>query len=128
MFILPLLLQSCLFEEENNFDSTATERAQQTRDAADAALKNNTKGWIFHYFADLEYGGYNYLLSFDGQQATIFTDITDYIRKDSCLYQVKTEQGTILTFDTYSELMHLFRDPTVGYPDSYGGDYEFVIT
>ncbi|MDR3246687.1 MAG: DUF4302 domain-containing protein [Prevotellaceae bacterium] len=125
MFILPLLLQSCLFEEENNFDNTATERAQQTKDAAAAALKNNANGWVLHYFANLEYGGYNYLISFDGQQATILSELADSDYKDSCLYQVKTEQGVILTFDTYSELLHFFRDPMESGLD---GDYEFIVT
>ena len=46
------------------------------------------------------------------------------------LYQVVSEQSTMLTFDSYNELIHAFAAPAGSGNDAnanMGGDYEFII-
>ena len=50
----------------------------------------------------------------------------------SSLYSVKSEQATMLSFDTYNYLVHYFGQPQGSMADdpngTLGGDYEFVIS
>ena len=51
----------------------------------------------------------------------------------SSLYSVKSEQATMLSFDTYNYLVHYFGQPQGSMSDDRttgrsGGDYEFIIS
>lgn len=37
------------------------------------------------------------------------------------------DQGPVLTFDTYNDLMHLFATPSSENYEAYHGDFEFVV-
>ena len=63
---LPLLCTSCLFDEEDLFDKTASERIEAAKVEAKAALESAPNGWHVRYFpsATQEFGGYNVFFKF----------------------------------------------------------------
>jgi hypothetical protein len=135
--VLPLLMQSCLFEDNDYFEESASARVEGKISETKNILSSASNGWILHYFPDLSYGGHNYALSFSDKQATISCEtevvgtsltVGDPASVDSCLYDVIPEQGAILTFNTYSKLLHQFRNPSAAAYQGLGGDYEFILT
>jgi hypothetical protein len=136
--VFPLLIQSCLFEEKNYFEEPAAERLEAKITETKNILSSPSNGWVLHYFPDLSFGGHNYAISFADEQAKIACEsevtgttvsVCNPIYIDSCLYDIIPEQGAILTFSTYSKLMHQFRNPSGGAAyHGLGGDYEFVLT
>jgi uncharacterized Rmd1/YagE family protein len=137
LLIFPLLMQSCLFEEKDYFEESASERIEGKITDTKNLLSSQSKGWILYYFPDLSYGGHNYAISFEDEQAKIACE-SEVVRthiitgdpsyNDSCLYDVLPEQGTVLTFNTYSKLMHQFRNPSAYSYNGLEGDYEFILT
>jgi hypothetical protein len=135
--VFPLLMQSCLFEEENYFEESASARIEGKITETKSILSSHTNGWILHYFPRLSLGGHNYAISFSNEQAKIACEsevagtnvrICNPVYTDSCLYDIISEQGAILTFNTYSKLMHQFRNPSSAAYQGLGGDYEFILT
>ena len=130
--ILPLLLQSCLFEDKDNFDVNASARLQERIAETKATITAAPDGWILHYFPDLRFGGYNYWFSFDAGKATAAGAVGDSARfpstyTEECLYDVIAEQGAVLTFNTYGELVHFFRNPSASAHQGRLGDYEYIV-
>jgi hypothetical protein len=134
--VFPLLMQSCLFEEENYFEEPASARIEEKITETKNVLSSQSNGWILHYFPRLSLGGHNYAISFSGEQAKIACEskvvgtsvnVGDPNYTDSCLYDIIPEQGAILTFNTYS-IMHQFRNPSSAAYQGLGGDYEFILT
>jgi hypothetical protein len=135
--VFPLLMQSCLFEDKDYFEESASERIESKISGTKTILSSQSKGWILHYFPRLSYGGHNYAISFSDEQAKIACEtevvgtnirVGDPAYSDSCLYDVISEQGAILSFNTYSKLMHQFRNPSSVAYQGLGGDYEFILT
>jgi hypothetical protein len=135
--VFPLLLQSCLFEEKDYFEESASARIEGKIVETKSVLSSQDNGWILHYFPRLSLGGHNYTISFSDEQAKIACEsevvgnsvnTCTPVYFDSCLYDVISEQGAILSFNTYSKLMHQFRNPSAVAYQGHGGDYEFVIT
>jgi hypothetical protein len=135
--VFPLLMQSCLFEEKDYFEEPAAERLEAKITETKNILSSPSNGWVLHYFPDLDYGGHNYAISFAGEQAKIACEaevvgtcvkICNPVYTDSGLYDIIPEQGAILSFNTYSKLMHQFRNPSAAAYHGLGGDYEFILT
>ena len=63
LMVLPtLLLQSCLKDQEDVFDTPSSIRMQEVLDNAKKVLTSPKEGWAFDYDPDrnLSYGGYAY--------------------------------------------------------------------
>lgn len=125
-------LQSCLFSEEDIFDESSANRATADVAKCREILKEAPNGWKLEYYVGSNYssGAITFLMNFDGKQAQIACEggTDDYIpgEKVTSLYQVKTEQSTMLTFDAYNPLLHSFSAP-LGMNMNLEGDYEFII-
>ena len=69
-------------------------------------------------------------MKFDGKQVEMASETGAESYKPgtiiTSLYQVKSEQSTMLTFDSYNPLIHMFSGP-LGLNMNVGGDYEFII-
>lgn len=125
-------LQSCLFSEENIFQESSANRATTDVVKCSEILKNAPNGWKLEYYAGANYslGGFTFLLKFDGKNVEVACE-SGYVNytpgdKVTSLYQVKSEQSTMLTFDSYNPLLHLFSSP-LGMNSNLGGDYEFIV-
>lgn len=136
-FLLALVclgLQSCLFQEEDYFDDSSANRASADVEKCDELLKSAPNGWIMEYYLGDNYllGGFTLYCLFDGEKVTMASQLYGKGQTAvSSLYQVLSEQSTMLTFDTYNPLLHVFGAPNGSMStDPNGnlkGDYEFII-
>lgn len=45
----------------------------------------------------------------------------------SGLYRLTEDNGPVLSFDSYNDLMHFFATPDSDHPRAYDGDFEFQL-
>lgn len=125
------LFHSCLKDEDEIFDQSASHRMQAALNEYRDILQDSQYGWLMEYYPDSKqsYGGYNYVLSFTDKNVTVGSEITDPTETETSLYQLISDNGPILTFNTYNTIMHYFATP-YGSSSLYqgrGGDYEFMF-
>jgi len=130
-----LLMTGCVGEEDDIFPSSSIERINAFKKEGNSILTNSQKGWVMEYFADSESDGFTLLLKFDAPDrvtAACQNYLTNHkYAERSSLYDIIADDGPVLTFNTYNDVIHLFSDPNLGsyYPlgIGLGGDYEFKI-
>lgn len=125
-FIFALLFTSCLFNEEEIFDSAPSVRVEQINEECKAALVAAPQGWVMEYYPNTEnYGSYLIHMFFTNENVTM-TSSTNLSVSEKSLYSLKESNSGELSFDTYNPILHMYSDPQddgVG----YGGDFEFMI-
>lgn len=128
-----LMMQSCLFSEEDVFEDSSAQRAIASVNEYKEVLESAENGWALKYYTGegAEYGGYNIYAKFEGEYVTMASEIAtssyDVGENVTSLYKVSSLQGTQLSFDAYNEIIHEFCEPN-GYNDpGYAGDYEFIF-
>lgn len=129
LMVLPtLLLQSCLKDQEDIFDTPSSIRMQEALDNAKKVLTSSEEGWIFDYYPDryLSYGGYVYTVKFDNQKVTVGSELAPGVFESS-LYKLTNDNGPILSFDSYNTLMHFFSTPSSSQYEAFDGDFEFIL-
>ena len=127
-FMASLLLTSCLKNQEDYFEDSATVRMSKTINQTKEILLNSEYGWEFEYYPDrtLTYGGLVYTVKFDSLMATVACSLIP----DSTVttyYRLTNDNGPVLTFDTYNTLLHFFATPSASEYQAKDGDFEFVI-
>jgi hypothetical protein len=122
-------LQSCLHDNEDNFSESASERLANTVKKERTILESASNGWLLQYFAGENYqnGGYNFILRFKDGKVTASGEISADSLTYSSDYDIITDQGPVLTFNTYNELLHYLAQPYQDNVEGLQGDYEFVI-
>jgi hypothetical protein len=125
---------ACSRDEESLFEESAAIRAQKAIENAQNVFTSQEAGWEMAYFPNLENTakGFNMVLKFkkDGSVSVTAKNSTTTMNKivtdSASTWQVKSDYGPILTFDTYNEVLHAWADPG---GDGAGllGDYEFLI-
>lgn len=128
-----MIMQSCLFNEEDIFDDSSAQRAIASVSECQEILKGAENGWLMEYYtgSDASYGGFNLLAKFDDSNVTMMSEMAtnSYAVGDESVsqYKVVSFQGTQLSFDGYNEMIHTFCEPN-GFGDlGYAGDYEFIF-
>lgn len=130
---------SCSNETDDIFPETATQRLNKSVAEYDKLLQSSDSGWVMEYFPGYptSLGGFAYTAKFkDGNvamrsQVTLIMSGSGHVwqagQEITSMYDVKAEQGVILSFDTYSVQFHYWSDPMDGPSGSTGylGDYEF---
>ncbi|MDR1653708.1 MAG: DUF4302 domain-containing protein [Prevotellaceae bacterium] len=146
--ITSVVLSSCKFEEPDLFDDSAANRLLKAQAEYTKILCSAPNGWVMDYFpnVDSEYAstypnvdmsGRTLLVKFQDGAATLASkhNLTgNRFMRDTCAFAVITDNGPVLSFNTYGEngLLHFFADPGP-YPTSdelgvgYYGDYEFMV-
>lgn len=122
------LFTSCLKEQDDYFDEPATLRLQHNLDHVRQILRSAEYGWAMDYYPDreLSYGGYVYCVRFDSLKAEVSTELSPGETKSS-YYSMSSDDGAVLTFNTYNSLMHFFATPSSNEYEAKDGDFEFVI-
>lgn len=121
-------LQSCLHDDKDLFDESAAERLEQATEDTKQILESSESGWALQYYLGEEYSGAGctYLVKFKDGKADVSLDLADPSEVSHSSYDVIKDQGPVLTFNTYNELMHKYAQPnTNGTTD--GGDFEFMV-
>ncbi len=140
----------CSSEEDNIFNKSAAERLNEISSIYTQRLCDSPGGWVMEYYPytnneDLNTGvGYLIMHRFH-QNGSVYSLMKNKannfaVVKDSSAWQVITDMGPVLTFNTWNNCMGRFSSPdddiilTPGSSSSkdesgYGlrGDYEFVI-
>lgn len=135
MALPALILQSCLKDQEDTFDKSASARMSDYLNNASQVLTGAANGWVLDYYPDRNqsFGGYSYTLKFDGQTVEIRSELGGYEGMEifagtsTCLYKLVADDGPVLTFDTYNDAIHAFATPSPNYYQAYDGDFEFII-
>ena len=158
---------ACSGEEDNIFDKSAAERLNEVSGVYSQRLADSKGGWVMEYYPysdneNLVTGvGYLIMTRFH-ENGSVYTvmknaatdeyrpiaqdkdgniwskvNTTPILISDSSSWQVITDMGPVLSFNTYNKCLGVFSDPTdipattSKYDDEkgkgYRGDYEFVM-
>ncbi|MBR3102118.1 MAG: DUF4302 domain-containing protein [Muribaculaceae bacterium] len=142
---------SCLKTEEDDiFDKSAASRLDDVRDSYTNILTEKGGKWQMEYFTTDEEPGYVYLMTFQKDGSVTISGknvwisrvddvsaITPSFGSETSLWEVITDNGPVLSFNSYNRFFHLFADPEdipstdEGDTDEQGyghsGDYEFDL-
>lgn len=127
----PLLLPSCLKDDDDKFSASASERLTSYLAEVRETLLASENGWVLDYYPgnNMEYGGVamTFVFSANGQVEVRSEEPTGDPDPETSTYALKGDMGAVLTFDTYNLLAHFFATPEEGLYDAFQGDFEFVI-
>lgn len=128
---------ACSNEEDNVFSDSAANRLTLSITDYSDLLKSSKDGWAMQFFpSELEMGGIAMTAKFDGSEVELRSENSISYNGQSIatgspvqsMYSVKSEQGIILTFNTYNVLLHYYSQPKdPDDVDGYASDYEFVF-
>lgn len=142
-YIYPLAISlvisaaSCSREEENIWEDSAAVRTEKVVKEQFETLCGAPNGWSMYYFAaESENGGVNFTLNFNENGSVAIGTKNIYnspvFAEETSLWEIITDNGPVLTFNSYNNLFHFFSDPDDGIAGGskgvgLGGDYEFMI-
>lgn len=139
-----LAFAGCVNEEDDIFSSSAAERLEESKTLYTERLESSPAGWVMEYYPtnnsntdDVSSLGYVLLAQFnnDGtvRMAMNNTFSNNAYLEDRSAWEIITDDGPVLTFNTYNNCIHAFCDPgQVSLPGTElgrgaEGDYEFVV-
>ena len=127
--VLTLLLPSCLKNNKEMFDKPAAARIDALISEEKALLESAPKGWRMEYYAGRNYSGpgFTLLMKFENGHVTMAGDNVDPELLATSEYSIVRDQGPVLTFPTYNQVIHALASASLGYPEGIQGDYEFAI-
>lgn len=130
---------SCTNEEDDIFEASPADRLNQAQEEYTKLLCKPANGWAMQYFADNDNeGGYTFLMKFrDNTSVTIAGNnqwIGNTYKEETSMYELISDNGPVLTFNTFNDVFHIFSTPedlpsTSDNEAGYGhrGDYEFIV-
>lgn len=130
---------SCSREEDDIWDRSAAERLDDARNTDLATLCAAQNGWEMLYFTanDNVSRGLNFLMKFNTDGSVTIaaknSDTGNDYTEETSTYDVISDDGPVLTFNTYNNLFHRYADPDPEHTQvdsdgvGDGGDYEFKI-
>lgn len=138
---------SCRFEEDDYFNESASLRVEHTNEAVKKILVNAPQGWVMQYYAntgDEGFEGFNLFAKFEENGKVTMASNHRMLRdgnankytEASSLYEMLLEDGPVLAFNTWNDILTPFVDPVdpssapgtlVKDGAGMGGDHNFVI-
>lgn len=128
LLLLPLLIfQSCMKDQEDVFDEPSSLRMQKALDNTRKLLEGSEKGWLIDYYVgdNQQYGGYAFTVKFDSLTCTASSELS--ADTATSYYKLTTDDGPVLTFDTYNTVLHALATPSADNYEGFHADYEFII-
>ncbi|MFZ4726916.1 MAG: DUF4302 domain-containing protein, partial [Paludibacter sp.] len=126
------IFNACSPEQADIFASSSAERMNNAMIDNQTILTSAENGWAMQYFPTDEKPGYTFLMKFGSNKFVTIAGKNEFtikneLQKDSSLYQLIADNGPVLTFNSYNNILHTFSNPQN--PNGYGleGDYEFMI-
>ena len=123
-------LSACsLHDDTELFGEPAAERLEKNVAADKTLLESAANGWELHLWTGKDYsgGGYTYFMKFANDKVTVSSYIAPANMKTTSSYDVISDQGPVLTVNTYNEVFHYLAEPSMDDDDGEQQDYEFVI-
>lgn len=141
------LFTSCRFEEDDYFDESASLRVEHAIDQVRDNLSSAENGWVMQYFCGTgvaHFEGFNLFAKFDKNGKVTIAGNHRFLRdgnankytEDNSLYSLLLEDGPVLAFNTWNDVLTPFVDPVAYYAapnslvkDGEGmqGDHNFVV-
>lgn len=137
--VLLFCLQSCVKDEKDLFDLPAAERINAKLQEYSKILQDAPNGWKMEYFPEIKQsmGGYTYFCTFQNGETVMMGDLSLTLAgvdlypagtEITSAYKLISDQGPVLSFDSYNPILHYFSEPkSMIDTDGYAGDYEFVF-
>lgn len=130
-----MCLPGCVSEEDDIFDDSSANRMTADLQKAKDILTGAKNGWLMQYYVGEEpekYGGFNILCSFDKDgnvsvAMELELDSHDVGDIATSHYSMTADQGPILSFDTYNDILHAFSNPSSANPSGLKGEFEFIL-
>lgn len=120
------VLPACQQLEPDAFDKPSSTRMSEFLEEIRSTLTAEQYGWTLDYFPGSKYAGVTYALSFTGQKVTACVE-TDPSTSVTSTFAMKTDDGPVLSFDTYNKVLHAYATPDASKYQAKGGDFEFEI-
>jgi len=133
------LFSGCRFEEDDFFSDSAAIRIEKFNDEVESILTTAENGWVMQYYTLDETCGYNFFCKFyPGGQVTVagshaYLPTPNVFTEYSSLYSLLREEGSVLSFCSWNDIISIFADPKQVNPstghtgEGMGGDYNFLI-
>ena len=145
-----LTLGSCKNEVDEIFDEDAVARLEKAQKEYYDILTDRGGKWQLEYYANSNEPGYIYLMTFNKDGSVTISGKNEWIGRvmgeslnvstygsETSLWDVITDNGPVLSLNTYNKFFHLFASPEdipstdTEAPDETGygheGDYEFDL-
>ena len=141
------LFTSCRFEEDDYFNESASLRVEHAIDQVRDNLSSAENGWVMQYFCGTgvaHFEGFNLFAKFDKNGKVTIAGNHRFLRDGNAnkyteansLYSLLLEDGPVLAFNTWNDVLTPFVDPVAYYAapnslvkDGEGmqGDHNFVV-
>lgn len=127
---IAIVMASCN-KYDSIFDESAAQRYNKAKDKYTKLLTSAPYGWAFEYYPtnSADDGALLYALNFkkDGT-VTVAGDPSQNhaIQSEMSLWDIIMDQGPVLSFSTYNNLIHMWANPNSD-GKGYEGDYEFCF-
>lgn len=121
-----LAIPSCQTFEPDVFEQSSAVRLNAFLEDIRETLKTEQYGWTLDYFPGSAYSGTTFTLEFTDQKVTARHE-SDPAVSETSAYNLKTDDGAVLSFDTYNSILHQYATPSSRLYQAKGGDFEFEI-
>ena len=72
--VITTVFSACSLKEDPIFDKSASLRSDENIEAVRTVLQSASNGWLMEYYGGLSFGGYNVMVKFDGDKATVASE------------------------------------------------------
>ena len=121
-----LSLTSCLKDQADIFEEPSSQRMQNYLENVRKVLQEPENGWILSYCPGASYATCYMGVQFGAQQVTAYGQDAPETPVTSG-YKLTTDDGPVLSFDTYNSVLHYYATSDASHYQARGGDFEFNI-
>lgn len=121
-----LPLASCLKEQADVFEAPSSQRMQDYLENVRKLLQEPKEGWALSYYPGSAAATCFMGVKFGAQQVTAYGQDKPTEAVTSS-YKLTTDDGAVLSFDTYNSVLHYYATASSDHYQARGGDFEFEI-
>jgi len=123
------LFQSCYYDDEEIFEETSSARMQRALKEAREMLTSSSEGWVLELYPEATqmYGGFAYTVKFDDEYVYARTELASTDKEVKSTWKMTNDDGPVLIFDGYNELLHYFSTATASAYQAMKGEFEFIV-
>ncbi len=123
-------LTGCLFQQDDIFDQSPAERLETLKLRYYNELCQAENGWVMDYFPTEDSEGFPLLMKFSPTDAAVVAS-KNYLQPNYTeavsMFEIIADNGPVLTFNTYNDVLHYFSNPEQPSGTGLEGDYEFMV-
>ncbi|MBQ7269729.1 MAG: DUF4302 domain-containing protein [Bacteroidales bacterium] len=124
--LLSPLASSCLKDQADIFEKPSSTRMQEFLENVRTVLKEADKGWMLSYYPGSTSPTCYIGVEFTDQEVVAYSQGAPEEGVKST-YVLSTNDGAVLSFDTYNTAIHYYATPDASHYQARGGDFDFDI-